>query len=349
MPVRLEFDDISHFYGTLKAVDGLSFAVAEGEVVCLLGPSGCGKSTSLRLAAGVERPTSGRIILNGLEVTGPKIFVPPEQRRVGLIFQDFALFPHLSIIDNVLFGLEGEDPKQAYTRAMELIDLVGLAGYESHYPHMISGGEQQRVALARALAPRPQLLLMDEPFSGLDRRLRDRVRAETMALLRQLGTSAIIVTHDPEEAMLLGDKIALMRHGQLVQIGAPRDLYYQPKDAETVMFFNEANRLSGVTNGAGIKTGLGYLPVRHSTQEGVPVDVLIRPHGFIKSVNGEGYLTGTVTESRFLGDHFIIQCQIRDDYPAFRVRLDAYEAVDLGETVSFTLDNDQVFVFPKSI
>ena len=240
---RLTFDDLSRRCGATLALDHVSLDIAPGEILCLLGPSGCGKSTLLRIAAGVERPSAGRVLLDEQEVGGPERFVPPEKRGVGLMFQDFALFPHLSILDNAAFGLKSLTRREAKAEAHAALDRVGLAHYANEYPHILSGGEQQRVALARAIAPRPSVLLMDEPFSGLDPRLREKMREETLAILHQTRATSIVVTHDAEEAMPMGDRVALMRAGRIVQTGDALDLYRAPKDILAARTFSDLNGL----------------------------------------------------------------------------------------------------------
>lgn len=203
MPVafagRLSFDDVGRTYGSTTVLKGVSFEAEPGELVCLLGPSGCGKTTLLRIASGVEAPTRGRVLIDGEEVAGPSRFVPPEQRSVGLMFQDFALFPHLNIADNVAFGLRALPRAEARAEALALLTRVGIAHHADSYPDTLSGGQQQRVALARAIAPRPAVLLMDEPFSGLDVQLRDTMQTETRALLKETRATSLMVTHDPVE------------------------------------------------------------------------------------------------------------------------------------------------------
>ncbi|MCA8883624.1 MAG: ABC transporter ATP-binding protein, partial [Rhodobacteraceae bacterium] len=204
---RLEADGLYRRFAGRAVVNDVSVSIGAGEVLCLLGPSGCGKSTTLRILAGVEMPERGTIRVDGAEVFGPRRSIPPEDRSVGLMFQDFALFPHLTILDNVRFGLTALSSADGKREALAALDRVGMVHYADNYPHALSGGEQQRVALARALAPRPAVLLMDEPFSGLDSRLKDSVRAETLAILREARATAIVVTHDAEEAMRMGDRI----------------------------------------------------------------------------------------------------------------------------------------------
>ncbi len=212
----LSIADIHCAYGTYPAVNGVSLDVGAGEILCLLGASGCGKTTTLRAAAGVERPVKGTITIAGELMSGPGCFVPPEKRHVGLMFQDYALFPHLTVLKNVSFGLKSLGKVARQDQAMKMLALVGMDKRADAYPHELSGGQQQRVALARALAPNPRVMLMDEPFSGLDKAMRTYVRNETMGLLKKLGTATLIVTHDPEEAIALGDRVAVMQDGKII-------------------------------------------------------------------------------------------------------------------------------------
>jgi iron(III) transport system ATP-binding protein len=242
---RLALEGVSMSYGATAAVRDVSLSVTPGEVLCLVGPSGSGKSTLLRLVAGIERPHSGCIRIDGREVAGAGAFIDPEERAVGMVFQDFALFPHLTVTENVAFGLRGTRTHESREIVNAMLDRVGLRRYASAYPHTLSGGERQRVALARALAPSPRILLMDEPFSSLDSRLRDHVRQQTMDVLRETRTTTMVVTHEPDEAMRIGDRIALLREGRLEQIGTPRELYSQPRTLFAARFFSDVNELPG--------------------------------------------------------------------------------------------------------
>jgi|GEM_PF-87131 len=275
---RLTFDDLSRRYGATLALDHVSLDIAPGEILCLLGPSGCGKSTLLRIAPGVERPSAGRVLLDEQEVGGPERFVPPEKRGVGLMFQDFALFPHLSILDNAAFGLRSLTRREAKVEAHAALDRVGLAHYANEYPHILSGGEQQRVALARAIAPRPSVLLMDEPFSGLDPRLREKMREETLAILHETRATSIVVTHDAEEAMRMGDRVALMRAGRIVQTGDALDLYRAPKDILAARTFSDLNELPARVEQGSAATPLGRF-LANGLPDGADAIVCVRQRG----------------------------------------------------------------------
>ena len=272
----LVFDHVSHAFDELLAVDDMSLTLSKGDVVCLLGPSGCGKTTALRVAAGLETLQQGRVVIADEVVAGAGRIMPPEERSVGLVFQDYALFPHLTVASNIAFGLKGLSGAEKQARIAEALDRVGMSEAASAYPHTLSGGQQQRVALARALAPRPRVMLLDEPFSNLDARLRQRVRDETLHVLKESGTTTLMVTHDPEEAMFMADRIALMREGRIVQEGTPAALYYQPVDAFVASFFGEINRLEGVVATGQVSTPFGHLDAT-GISEGAPVEVLIRP------------------------------------------------------------------------
>jgi iron(III) transport system ATP-binding protein len=296
---RLGFEDIHHAYGRNSTLRGVSLVAEPGEVLCLLGPSGSGKSTLLRIAAGIEPQLSGRVLLNDREIAGPSVFLPPERRSIGLVFQDFALFPHLSILDNVRFGLTALSAGEGRREAVRALERVGLAHYASAYPHVLSGGEQQRVALARALAPRPAVLLMDEPFSGLDSRLKDSVRAETLSILRQSRATAIVVTHDAEEAMRMGDRIALLKDGQLVQSGTARDLYERPASLFAAGFFSELNTFEGRVQNGLVDTPVGRFEAP-GLAEGSSATVAIRLSGFELGQDA-GDIPARVISRHFLG------------------------------------------------
>ncbi len=297
---RLDFEDICHSFtpGTETLTD-VSLVAEPGEVLCLLGPSGSGKTTLLRIAAGIEPQTTGRVLLNGREIAGPSVFLPPESRSIGLVFQDFALFPHMTILDNVRFGLTALSGGEARKEALIALSRVGLESYATSYPHILSGGEQQRVALARALAPRPAVLLMDEPFSGLDSRLKDLVRAETLAILRESRATAIVVTHDAEEAMRMGDRIALLKDGRLVQAGRAEDLYLRPANLFVAGFFSELNVFEGDVCDGMVDTVLGTIDA-NALPDGVQAKIAVRTTGFDVSESA-GSIEARIISRRYLG------------------------------------------------
>ncbi len=297
IPARLTFEHITHRYGALTAVSDLSLDVAPGEIVALLGRSGCGKTTLLRIAAGIERQSEGRVLLDDRAVSDGRLFEPPETRGIGFVFQDYALFPHLSVQDNVAFGLRNLPRREAREVALSALARVGMSHHAEDYPHELSGGEQQRVALARAVAPRPGVLLMDEPFSGLDRRLRDSVRGETLAVLRETQATSVIVTHDPEEAMRMADRIALMRDGSVLQVGSPEDLYLRPETLFAARFFSDINEIAGTVRGGRLETALGGVAAP-GLPDG-PAVLALRPSAI--RLGGEGR-PGRIIASRFLGD-----------------------------------------------
>lgn len=270
----IEFKQVSKFYGDVEALHDLSLAVEEDQVISLLGPSGCGKTTTLRLIAGVETPDTGDLWVSRKHVSGSGIWVPPEQRRIGMVFQDYALFPHLNLYKNIAFGLQHFNGKKA-SRVAEMLELVGLAGYEERMPHEISGGQQQRVALARALAPNPDVLLLDEPFSNLDTALRKQVRTEVRNILHDTHTTSVFVTHDQEEAFSLSDKVAVIFDGRLAQFDTPQNLYQFPASKQVASFVGEANFIKAQADGSVAQSPLGKVKLLQPAQD--DVDLLIRP------------------------------------------------------------------------
>ena len=291
---------VRRFGQAAPALNGVSLTVAPGEVVCLLGASGCGKSTLLRLIAGVERPDAGEIWLSGQCLVGAGRFVEPEARGIGFMFQDYALFPHLSVADNVAFGLKGQPRAVVQTRVAEVLTVAGVSHLAQRFPHMLSGGESQRVALARALAPRPSLLLMDEPFSNLDQGLRETVRAETLRLLRGLGITTLLVTHDPQEALATADRLVLMLAGRVEAMGPPRQIYHTPPTLYAACFLGPGNVLPGVVRNGHLETPLGRFgaPDLAEGQAGV---AFFRPQALALCPQGEG-VAAQIVAREFLGE-----------------------------------------------
>ena len=339
-------ENVSRQYDDLAAVWDISLSVAQGEVLCLLGPSGCGKTTTLRMVAGVERPDSGRIFIEGIEVDGESSFVPPERRNIGLMFQDHALFPHMSVLENVAFGLHGMTATERREKALRGLERVDMGGAADFYPDRLSGGEQQRVALARALAPGPGVMLMDEPFSGLDKRLRDSIRDDTLTLLKSIDACALLVTHDPEEAMRMGDRIALMQRGRLLQLGSPEDMYYRPVDAEVAFFFSDFNELHGVVENGALSTPFGKIATQAQYAEGQKVSVLVRQEAFgLQGGAGDISLRGRVWRARLLGSDSLIEFHLEEGTELFRARLPGITLPAQGDWLDFYFDPNDVLMF----
>lgn len=284
-------------YGDLKAVDRVNLKIEEGQIMALLGPSGCGKTTVLRLVAGLERPDSGEIWLKGVPVSQNGNWVPAEKRQVGMVFQDYALFPHLTVRQNINFALAQTPRQQRQQRLAELLNLVGLTELKNRYPHQLSGGQQQRIALARAMAPTPDVILLDEPFSNLDAALRQSMREELRQILQQAHITTIFVTHDQEEALSLAQQVVVMFGGRVLQTGSPQDVYFRPRTKTVASFVGEASFIPAIANGETATSMLGTHPLQNP-QHG-EVDVLIRPEMLDIEADPEG--PATVEHSIFLG------------------------------------------------
>jgi iron(III) transport system ATP-binding protein len=338
----LSLEHVSHRFGSIVAVDDASLSVGAGEVVCLVGPSGCGKTTLLRVAAGLEPLQSGRVLIGDEVVSDDRVAVPPEERNVGLVFQDYALFPHLTVRGNIAFGLKNHSSRERDERVAHALDRTGMTGYAGVYPHQLSGGQQQRVALARAIAPRPRIVLLDEPFSGLDANLRRRVRDQAAQILRDSGIATLMVTHDPEEAMYLADRIAVMHRGGLRQIGTPDDVYLSPADAFVAAFFGEVNRFRGRVSGGQVATPLGGIAT-NGHAEGAAVEVLLRPEALDIGDTGA---PGAVVATRFLGRSSLVD--VRLDAPGgnvVRIHLPGRKLPEPGSRVGVIHETSSVFVF----
>jgi iron(III) transport system ATP-binding protein len=345
IPAQLSFDNIVQAYGGLNVVDGVSLTVEPGELVCLLGHSGCGKTTLLRIAAGVEAPTSGRVLMDNMEVSGPGAFVEPERRGIGLMFQDYALFPHMTVLQNVMFGLQDLSASEGDIAARRALSRVGLEHYANEFPHTLSGGEQQRVALARSIAPRPGVLLMDEPFSNLDRRMRDAIRDETVAILRETGATTIVVTHDPEEAMRIADRIVLMRSGAIIQQGLSEDIYRRPANLFAARFFCDFNEIKGSVSNGQASCPVGIFAAPHLADG--PAIVCVRPQGIRLKPSGF-CLPGRVVSRRFLGEVDLVHIDVQGVDRPLQARVPDSVGAKVGNDVGIEIDPKDVLVFAAS-
>ena len=346
----LEFRHISHAYDGSLSVNDVSFNVSEGEVVTLLGPSGCGKTTLLRLAAGLESPLQGEIWLDDRMVSDAGSVVAPETRGVGFMFQDYALFPHLNVLENVLFGLRDKG-SAATRRGLDVLAETSIEHLADSYPHELSGGQQQRVALARALAPRPSVILLDEPYAGLDSRLRERIRDQMLHVLKAAGTAALMVTHDAEEAMFMSDNIIVMRDGQVQQTGRPVNLYCQPNSAFVAEFFGEVNRLEGQVSNGRIETVLGTFDAPDRMRDGDAASIVIRHEALNIEPNGTGEdANAFVMEARLLGRASVIHLSVPTGTSElhFHARVPGLNSLQTGSPVRVTVDKAQTFVFPST-
>jgi iron(III) transport system ATP-binding protein len=294
--IALEVKNISKSYSRneLPAVYDVSFSLNKGEILALVGPSGCGKTTTLRLIAGFEQPDAGQVILEERLVADKNTFVPPEKRGVGMVFQDHALFPHLKVIENVSFGLLNKTKKEKRAASMSILTLLGMERLSERYPHELSGGERQRVALARALAPQPVVLLLDEPFSSLDADMRHQIREEVRVILKGIGASAVFVTHDQEEALYMGDRLAVINKGRLEQIAHPEEIFRAPANRFVADFMGQTDFITGTVTSGCIRTEIGTLIQSLNLPEGTEVDIAVRADDitFEPHKNGSGLILG---------------------------------------------------------
>ena len=348
---KLDIENISHSYGTKEVIENLSVTVKEGHVACLLGPSGCGKTTLLRLVAGLTSLQVGRICLDEFVVAEPEsqIEIPAEKRNVGFMFQDYALFPHLDVLRNITFGLNKPSPDKLaeIQRAMIHMDIVELT---DAYPHTLSGGQQQRVALLRALAPFPRLLLLDEPFAGLDINLRVQVREDTLRLIKQMGVTTLMVTHDPQEAMYMADHILVMRNGKVEQSGSPREIYQFPATEFAARFVGQTNILQGIILSNSydeVMTSIGPVPClsMRGLEFGTDAYISIRPESF--EIDPDGPFGGKIRTIRYLGQSILLEVEIIDEIGKghrLKMRVHPNLRIDVGEEIRFRIMPDFVTV-----
>lgn len=330
----ISWEAVERRFEGIAALDGFSLEVEEGDILCLVGPSGCGKTSALRVLAGFDRPDAGTIKIRGKIVVDDSTFVRPEHRSVGMVFQDYALFPHLTVAANVGYGLAGADP----ARVDEVLSLTGLVGMEDRMPHELSGGEQQRVALARALAPRPDVIVLDEPFSNLDASLRDRVRREVRRILKEAGATVVLVTHDQEEALAAADTVAIMRSGRVVQVGRPVEVYERPVDPWVAGFLGDSVAMRGQVSAGRVTTVLGDFPYAgpHAGQ----VEVMIRPEWIRVESDPAGEVK--VIDREFYGHDQMLLLELPGGgrFIARSVPRPGYRA---GDTVTISVDEAVVF------
>jgi len=343
---------VSHAFGNNRVLDNVSMMIPAGELVCLLGPSGSGKTTLMRIAAGLEPLQQGQIIIDDELVADPTMQVPPEDRGIGLMFQDYALFPHLSILDNVTFGILNQPEEQARRRAMEMLDQVNMSQHASKYPHMLSGGQQQRVALARALAPEPKLLLLDEPFSGLDTNLRGQVREDTLKVLKQSGVATVMVTHDPEEAMFMADRIKILGdNGKILQTGRPHEIYYHPQHEFVAKLFGLMNRFEGIVESGAVEIPIGRVPAG-DLDDGRKVEVLVRPEGVILETDGKTGAPVDVISTHLLGHDNLVRVRLKGDAENGHDSKELYVRIhhtfepELSTSITAGVDSEYAFIFP---
>ncbi len=347
MTAAVRLSGVGRGYGPVAAVRDLDLEIREGEILALLGPSGCGKTTTLRLIAGFEAPETGSVEIGGRTVAGPNLNVPPEKRHVGMVFQDYALFPHLSVAQNVAYGLPGG--KKRNGRVEEVLALAHLEGLGDRMPHELSGGQQQRVALARALAPGPEVVLLDEPFSNLDAALRARVRVEMREILTDAGATAVFVTHDQEEALSLADEVAVMLGGTIAQKATPEVLYHNPASREVAEFVGEANFIPGTAENGRLSCALGDVPACGDCIGSV--EAMLRPEALRlrRLANGDlgaAEVEATVLTREFYGHDQLIKLRL-DSGPVLCSRLGGGPGFRAGERVAVAVAGEAV-VFPRA-
>ena len=338
--IAVRCSDITRSFGRTPAIQHVSLELEQGKFLALLGPSGCGKTTLLRLIAGFEVPDSGTIEVGGRMVSSPAVFVPPESRRVSIVFQDYALFPHLDVSRNIGFGLPRNIDRKK--RVQEMLSLVGLKGLEKRMPHELSGGEQQRVALARALAPSPSVLLLDEPFSNLDDDLRIRIRAEVKDILTCAGATVVFVTHDQQEALFMGDQVGVMNAGRMEQIDTPQAIFQKPATPFVAKFIGTADFITGTVHNGLLVTEIGNLAVHEPLPRGETVSVMIRPN--LVSIHPDPNGVGVITERIFQGSHYLYRIVLPSGAAVRSLQdCDCNYPMNIRVAIETNLDHDVVY------
>ena len=348
MTSQLDVENLDAGYDDLQVLNQVSFKLEPGEIGCILGPSGCGKSTVLRTIAGFEAAWSGRILIDNVEVSTSGYSLAPERRNIGMVFQDFALFPHLSVEDNVRFGLHRLGRREQQRRVQEMLAIVGMIAYAQAYPHQLSGGQQQRVALARALAPRPSILLLDEPFSNMDVELREQLAREVRNILKQENNTAVLVTHDQHEAFAMADRICVMNEGSIAQQGSGYDLYHRPADRFVADFIGQGVIIPAtVESPTSVKTDLGLIAgdSRIDAAVGTVVDVLIRPDDVMHDDESED--SAIVVEKAFRGADFLYFLRM-DSGVEVMCLAPSHHNHRINERIGIRLDVDHLVIFPRN-
>ncbi len=356
-PAFVALEGLSKAFEGVHAVRDLSLNIQEGEFFSLLGPSGCGKTTTLRLIAGLDQPDQGIVTISGEVVSGKGIWVAPERRGVGVVFQDYALFPHMDIYNNVAFGLRDLSRSAVKSKVMDMLEIVGLAGLASRYPHELSGGQRQRVALARSLAPSPRVILLDEPFSNLDADLRDELRDETKRILKEKGTTTILVTHDQQEAFSLSDRVGVLNNGRLEQVGTPAEIYHRPSSRFVADFVGKADFVIGWITGSAVVSPLGTFALDggppagalepagiHERAHEQEVELMIRPDDidFVVDPSGASVIAG----SKFLGASILYTVEIPGRLLIHSMKSSTV-VVPVGTKISVKVDATHIVVFPR--
>lgn len=345
----LTIQKLSKKFGERFAVNQASWSAQSGQIICLLGHSGCGKTTMLRLIAGLETPTEGSIQLERKVLWDPYQQVQAEERNIGFVFQDYALFPHLSVLENVMFGLKKIPKHERQSIAESALKHVSMSHHIHSYPHTLSGGEQQRVALARALAPKPHVLLMDEPFSNLDHRLRDQIRQSTIEILKQTSTTTIIVTHDPEEALQIADQIILMHQGKIIQSGTPKQLYFQPKTLFAARYFSDLNEIKTQIQDQQLHTIFGNIAIPKHLTSNNEIRCYFRPHQLrVNRIKTENSLVAKIISSNFLGYSQLLKLKIEAEDKVLIAYVEYSQHYDQADTVYLSLDLSQCFFYESN-
>ncbi len=346
----LDVQNLTHCFDNIKALDNINFKLEENSIISILGPSGCGKTTLIRLISGLEEIQEGKIYLHDNLVSHKTINLPPEERSISYVFQDFALFPHMSVLENIRFAASSQKNKKQLTE--QVISLAKIDNFLNKYPHQLSGGEQQRVALARSIAVQPKLLLLDEPFSDLNTSLKKEIIDDTLHLIKSLESSAIIVTHNAEEAMFISDQIIVINNGSIIQVGTPYEIFYNPKNSYVASLFGETNLYSSKVHDGCCNTPIGEIKTP-DFPNGHDVDIIIRPEALILNKEKSPLISevnGVVVESKFIGNHAIVHMTVSDSAGEkfhMHSKVPGDFLPEPASSVSIELDNRHIFIFSR--